>query len=143
LERAKGWNGKAFGLAIRIAGLFHSFECLERGADPTETPIPLYIMENAAKLTEVLAMHAEKVFTGSDRKNNLALYLHKRLLGLLGTNSEINKQELYQKSKRRFENAEAFDEALGTLETNGYIRMEQRQTKGRPLTVIKVNPLCK
>jgi len=143
LERAKGWNGKCFGLAIRIAGLFHAFECMERGQDPAEIPIPLYIMQNAAKLTEVLAVHAEKVFTGTDRKNNLALYLLKRLLGLLGTNSEINKQELFQRAKRRFENVETFDEALKTLETSGYIRIKQQQTKGRPLTTIEVNPICK
>ena len=137
LERAKGWNGKCFGLAIRIAGLFHSFECMERDVDPADLPIPLSIMMKAAKLVEVLAIHAEKVFMGTDRKNTQALYLLKRLLGLLGTSLEINKQDVWQKVKRRFEGAEAFDETLKALETNEYIRIEQQKTKGRPLTVIR------
>jgi hypothetical protein len=140
LENAKGWNGKCFGLAIRIAGLFHSFDCMERDSDPSEVAIPYEIMRNAAILTEVLAKHAEKVFTGSDRKNNHALYLLKKLLGIIGTSSEINKQEVWQRVKGKFATAEIFDEVLKTLEDNSYIRVEQVKTKGRPLVVIKLNP---
>ncbi len=138
LERAKGWNGKAFGLAMRIAGLFHAFECMEQDQDPSEISIPLRVMENAAKVTEVLAVHAEKVFAGNDKKHNNALYLLRRIQSL--ETDEFNKQDLWQKSRRRFHSAESFDEALNTLENNGYIRIEAHQTKGRPLTTIKVNP---
>ena|GEM_PF-685426 len=118
LEGAKGWNGKCFGLSIRIAGLFHSFECMERGLNPWDVPIASNTMKNSALLTEVLAKHAEKIFTGTDRKNNHALYLLKKLLGLLGSNSEINKQAVWQNVKGKFANTEAFDEALQTLEEN-------------------------
>lgn len=141
LERAKGWNGKSFGLAIRIAGLFHSFECMENDKDPSEISIPLKIMENAAEVTEVLAVHAEKVFAGNDKKHNNALYLLRRIQAL--ETDEFNKQDLWQKARRRFHNVEGFDEALQTLENNGYIRIEVHQTKGRPLTIIKVNPYVK
>lgn len=138
LERAKGWNGKAFGLAMRIAGLFHSFECMEQDIDPSENAIPVRIMENAARVTEVLAVHAEKVFAGNDKKHNNALYLLNRIQAL--ESDEFNKQDLWQKSRSRFHSAESFDEVLNTLENNGYIRIEVKQTKGRPLTIIKVNP---
>lgn len=138
LERAKGWNGKAFGLSIRIAGLFHSFICIEQDKDPTELPIPLDIIINASRVVEVLAVHAEKVFMGNERKNNDAIYLLTRIKAL-GVD-EFNKQDLWQKVKRRFITVDSFDEALQTLEGSGYIKIEIHQTKGRPLTTIKVNP---
>ncbi|HHV11301.1 MAG TPA: DUF3987 domain-containing protein [Clostridiales bacterium] len=138
LERAKGWNGKAFGLSIRIAGLFHSFNCIEQDKDPTEIPIPLDIMINASRVVEVLAVHAEKVFMGNERKNNDAIYLLTRIkaLGI----DEFNKQDLWQKTKRKFNTVDSFDEGLQALEGSGYIKIETHQTKGRPLTTIKVNP---
>jgi hypothetical protein len=138
LERAKGWNGKSFGLAMRIAGVFHSFECIENNTDPSEIPISLSTMENASKVVDVLAIHAEKVFAGSDKNNNNALYLWKRIAAL-GADM-FNKQDLWQKARRRFSTADSFDDALKMLEENKYIKVEMRQTKGRPLTSIKVNP---
>jgi hypothetical protein len=139
LERAKGWNGKCFGLAVRIAGLFHAFEYMERGQDPAENLISLETMQKAAIITETLAIHAEKVFMGTDRKNTAAHHLLK-VLGAFRDVSEINKQEVWQKAKRRYQSAEAFDEALQTLESNHYIRTQTIQTKGRPKTIIKLNP---
>jgi len=142
LERAKGWNGKCFGLAMRIAGLFHAFECMEQDKDPVEIPIPLSVMKNVTQITDCLAVHAEKVFAGNDRQRCNALYLLNRIKSL--TMDEFGKQDLWQKAKRRFQGADDFDDALNVLETNGYIRVEIHQTKGRPTSVIKVNPsvLC-
>lgn len=140
LGRAKGWNGKAFGLSIRIAGIFHAFESMEQDKDPSEIPLSLRVMENAAKVTDCLAVHAEKVFTGNDKKNSDALYLLKRIKEM---DDEFSKQDLWQKARRRFPNAEAFDEALQVLERGGYIRIEVHQTKGRPVFKIKVNPSIK
>jgi cytolysin (calcineurin-like family phosphatase) len=114
---------------------------MERGADPADSPIPLGAMCYAAEITEVLAVHAEKAFTGTDRRNNDALYLLKKLMPIAGANSEVGKQELYQKAKQRFDSVEGFDGALQTLDDNGYIRIRQKKTKGRPLTAIAVNPL--
>jgi hypothetical protein len=141
LERAKGWNGKCFGLAIRIAGLFHAFACMERGKEPEYIPIPLETMQNAATVAECLAIHAEKVFIGNDRKFGAARHLLK-ILGAFRGNSEINKQEVWQKVKRRYQTMEALDEALKTLEENNYIKQDTQQTKGRPKTVIFLNPQC-
>jgi hypothetical protein len=88
MERAMSWNGKAFGLAMRIAGLFHAFQCLEEEKDPAEIPIPVDVMKNAAEVTECLAVHAEKVFVGNDQLNNNGIYL-------------LNKFKKYLKSGRR------------------------------------------
>ena len=137
LERAKGWNGKAFGLMMRIAGQFHAFECMERGEDPVETPLPAYIIVAAAIVTDCLAAHAEMVFAGSDKKTGDAVYLLRRI-GEMG--GEFNKRELWVKARRRFANSASFDETLRVLEESGYIRIEVIPTDGRPLTKIQVNP---
>jgi hypothetical protein len=36
VHRAKSWNGKAFGLAIRIAALFHAYQHCEDGKEPAD-----------------------------------------------------------------------------------------------------------
>ena len=138
-ERAKAWNGKAFGLMMRIAGVFHAFECLECGQDPAAAPLPEYVMVAAALVTECLAAHAGKVFAGSDKKTSDAQYLLRRI-GEMG--GEFGKQELWQRVRKRFGNADAFDDALRMLEDSGYIRMEvvQGEGAGRPRVRIQVNP---
>ena len=141
LERAKGWNGKAFGLTMRIAGLFHTYEFMEQGEDPSRFLVPEWIMQNAAVVTEVLAVHAEKVFMGTERKNNDAIYLLGRIKAMAV--DEFKKQDLWQKSCKRLQTAEVFDEALKILESHKYIKVETIPTKGRPMTMIKVNPLVK
>jgi hypothetical protein len=140
LARAKSWNGKAFGLATRIAALFHAFECMEKDLDPASVPIPLDIVINAAKLTDVLAVHVEKVFADNNEKMNDAQYLLKRIQAM-GV-SETSKQDLWQGTRGRFKKTEHLDEALKSLEDNGYIIKETNRTKGRPRDTIKVNPLC-
>ncbi len=119
---------------MRIAGIFHAFECMELDKDPSEIPVPLKIVKDASELVEVLAIHAEKVFTGTDKKHNNALYLLGRIKAI--ESNTFNKQDLWQKARRRFQTADNFDEALQTLENNGYIKIETHQTKGRPKTII-------
>ena len=45
LENAMSWNGKAFGLSIRIAAFFHAFQCYEDGKEPADHPISLETIE--------------------------------------------------------------------------------------------------
>jgi hypothetical protein len=90
---------------------------MEQGKDPSEIPIPIRVMENAAKVTEVFAVHAEKVFAGNDRKNSYALYLLNRIRTI--KSNDFNKQDLWQKARRRFQNVEEFDESLQVLENSG------------------------
>jgi len=137
LERAKGWNGKAFGLLVRVAGLFHAFECIERGVEPEMIPLPDTTLTAAFIVTECLAAHAERVFAGSDKKTSDAKYLLGRI-GEMG--AEFNKRELMIKVRGRLQSSETLDAALKVLEECGYICIEEIPTAGRPLTKILVNP---
>jgi hypothetical protein len=138
LENAMSWNGKAFGLSIRIAALFHAFQCCEDGKEPAEIPVSLEVMQNAGKVTECLAVHAEKVFAGDDQQNNDALYLLRRIKRY--GQREIKKQKMWRGVVSRFRVAEKLDEVLQFLEGRGYLRVEKVSTGGRPGEVIKVNP---
>lgn len=138
LERAQSWNGKAFGLSIRIAALFHAFQCLEDEKEPAEIPISLEIMQNAVKVTECLAIHAQKVFAGDDQRNNDALYLLRRIKRY--GQRQITKRKMWQGVKSRFKAVEHLNEILTFLEEHGYIRIETLPTGGRPAETIKVNP---
>jgi len=138
LETAMSWNGKAFGLCIRIAALFHAFQCCEDGKEPAEIPVSLETMQNAVKITECLAVHAEKVFAGDEPQNNDALYLLRRIKRY--GQREIKKQKMWRGVMSRFRNAERLDDTLSFLEGRGYLRVEKSATGGRPAEIIKVNP---
>ena len=138
LEKAKSWNGKAFGLSVRIAALFHAFQCCEDDKEPADIPISLEIMQNAIKVTECLAEHAYKVFAGEDERNNDAVYLLRRIRRY--GQRQIAKQKMWQGVKSKFRVMEKLNEILTFLEERGYIRMENVSTGGRPAEVIKVNP---
>ena len=138
LENAMSWNGKAFGLSIRIAALFHAFQCCEDGTEPAEIPIGVDTMRNAEKVTECLAVHAEKVFAGEDQRNNDALYLLRRIKR--HGQREIKKQKMWRGVQSRFRVAEKLDDILGFLQERGYLRIEKLSTGGRPAELIKVNP---
>jgi len=138
LENAMSWNGKAFGLSIRIAALFHAFQCCEDGKEPADIPISLEVMQNAEKVTECLAVHAEKVFAGEDQRNNDALYLLRRIRRY--GQREIAKRKMWRGVQSRFRNIEKLDDILQFLEGRGYLRVESVSTGGRPAEIIKVNP---
>jgi uncharacterized cupin superfamily protein len=137
LESAMSWNGKAFGLSIRIAALFHAFQCCENEKEPAEIPISVETMQNAVKVTECLAVHAEKVFAG-DNQHNDALYLLRRIKRY--GQKEIQKRKMWRGVASRFRNTEKLDEILHFLEGRGYLRLEKNSTGGRPAEIIKVNP---
>ena len=138
LERAKSWNGKSFGLSIRIAGLFHAFQCCEDEQEPADIPISIDTMKNAAGVAECLAVHAQKVFAGDDQRNNDAIYLLRRITRY--GQRQVAKQKMWQGVKSRFRAMEKLDEILTFLEEHGYIRIEKVATGGRPADYIKVNP---
>ena len=138
LERAKSWNGKAFGLSIRIAALFHAFECVEDGKEPAETTISLDVMKNTAKIAECLAVHAQKVFAGDDQRNDDAMYLLNRIKRY--GQRQITKRKMWQGVKSRFRIVDRLNEILQFLEEHGYIKIDKTATGGRPAECINVNP---
>jgi len=139
LEKSISWNGKAFGLSIRIAALFHAFQNCEDGTEPADHTINIDTMKRAAEVTECLAVHAEKVFTGEDERNNNALYLLRRIKRYGQRN--ITKTKMWHGVKARFKTVDSLNELLQFLEERGYIKIEKQPTGGRPAEVIKVNPV--
>jgi len=138
LQNAMSWNGKAFGLSIRIAALFHAFQCYENETEPADIPIDRDTMQNAAKVAECLAAHAEKVFAGEDEKNNNALYLVRRIKRY--GQKKITKTKMWGGVKRRFTTADNLNDVLQLLEEKGYVKVEKQSTGGRPAEVIRFNP---
>jgi len=138
LEKAKSWNGKAFGLFIRIAGLFHAFQCCEDKQEPADTPISVDTARNAAVVAECLAEHSYKVFAGEDERNNDAIYLLRRITKY--RQRQVAKQKMWQGTKSKFRTMERLNEILNFLEERGYLRVEKNSTGGRPADYIKVNP---
>jgi len=138
LEKAKSWNGKAFGLFIRIAGLFHAFQCYEDEQEPAKIPISEATARNAALVTECLAEHSYKVFAGEDERNNDAIYLLRRITKY--GQRQVAKQKMWQGTKSKFRTMERLNEILNFLEERGYLRVEKNSTGGRPADYIKVNP---
>jgi hypothetical protein len=138
LEKAKSWNGKAFGLFIRIAGLFHAFQCCEDNKEPADILISADTMRNAAVVAECLAEHSYKVFAGEDERNNDAIYLLRRITRY--GQRQIAKQKMWQGTKSKFRTMDRLNEILIFLEEKGYLRVGKTSTGGRPADYIKVNP---
>ncbi|GHU56370.1 hypothetical protein FACS1894132_13710 [Clostridia bacterium] len=140
---AKNWNGKAFGLAIRIAGLFHCFECFEKNIEPSSVKISELNMINSAYIVDCFAVHTEKIFSPSDKQNQDAIYLLGRIRQEMKnrkSNAPFSKTEIIRLTHGRFKNAEALIPALSVLEDYGYITTNFLQTGGRPTERIEINP---
>jgi hypothetical protein len=138
LQNAISWNGKAFGLSIRIAALFHAFQCYEDNQEPADIPISAETMKNAAEVVECLAAHAEKVFAGENEQTSNAFYLLRRMKRY-GQHT-IPKTKIWQGVKKRLRHATTLNDTLSYLEERGYVKIERSQTGGRPSETIKVNP---
>jgi hypothetical protein len=138
-ENAQAWHGKAFGLSIRIAGLFHAFQCCENDTEPADSAIDVETMEKAATVTECLSIHAEKVFAGNDEKSTAALYLIGRIKKY--GKAQVTKRKMWQSIRKKFGTVEYLDEILKFLQERSYIKVEKVSTGGRPSEVIRINPL--
>ena len=138
LEKAKSWNGKAFGLAIRIAALFHAYQCCENEKEPADTKIDIETMKRAAEVTECLAAHAQKVFSGDDERSGDALYLLRRIKRY--GQRQITKKKMWNGTKQKFKDADRLNEILQFLEERAYIKIDKTPTGGRPAESITVNP---
>jgi hypothetical protein len=141
---AKNWNGKAFGTCIRIAGIFHLFECFENNYDPSEVKISALNIIRASKIVDCLAVHAEKVFSIDDKNNADALYLFSRIKAELRKRNNIiqfSKTELLRLTHGHFKKTEELIPALTLLEDFGYIKTNfLTTTGGRPTEQITLNP---
>jgi hypothetical protein len=142
-ERAKGWAGKCFGLSMRIAGLFHCFECFELNIQPENVQVTKENVSRAAKITDCLSEHAEKAFSPFDKINGDAIYLLKKIKAEVAKkngNFDFSKTEILRMTHGRFKKAEDLVEPLTVLKDLGYITSNFLPTGGHPVEKICVNP---
>jgi hypothetical protein len=150
----KAWNGKAFGGFVKIAGLFHCFECFEKDIKPEDYSISLQNAQRAAAVMDCFHSHAQKVFSATDKLLSNAIYVLKRIntevkkrqtSGETDGNTSFSKREIarlthgYSAFKGK-DGGAMLDEALALLVDYGYISTNFLPTGGRPSEQIEVNP---
>ncbi|MFC5027268.1 YfjI family protein [Streptomyces sp. DSM 41987] len=133
LGHISDWASKLPGAAVRIAGLLHLAEHLDRGHNQ---PVTADTMKAAITLADYFAGHALAVF---DRMGaNEAADRARTVLDLLRANHwpEVSKRDLFAKvSRAEFPAVTDLDAALNVLEDHGYVRVQAapRTTgRGRP-----------
>ncbi|MFA7605302.1 MAG: YfjI family protein [Rhodocyclaceae bacterium] len=140
LEHLRDWAGKAPGLALRLAAIFHCVAhgtgCLDVDADS---------MTRAVRLMEYLEVHARAVFDslGADQATSDA----QRLAGHIQRHAErtgavaaLTKTELTRLSKGSISGAR-LDRALAVLQDRAIIGQAfTEKTTGRTRTLYPVNP---
>lgn len=151
LEPMGDWAGKYEGAVIRIAGLLHVCDHVERAA---EIPIPGETIRRASKIGEYFLAHAKIAYQLSgqmdDQPTKDAKYILKRLDSTGKT--EISKRDLYRLCMDRvgFDTVEKMEPGLEVLVKRGYIKIEKAHKDktdttdrkgGRPSWMIYVNPI--
>jgi len=139
LHSIQDWSAKLPGAALRIAGIFHVAEYLERTAI-----IELGIMERALDLCQLLIPHAKAAFNlmGSIEEVNDAKIVFKWLHALTG--DRFTQRDAFQAHDTRFKKMERLKKALGIL-IERHIISEPRTlpTGGRPSTYHLINPMAR
>ena len=151
LEPMGDWAGKYEGAVIRIAGLLHICDHVERAA---EVPIPGETIRRASKIGEYFLAHAKIAYQLAgqmdDQPTKDAKYILKRLDSTGKT--EISKRDLYRLCMDRvgFETVEKMEPGLNVLVKRGYIRIAKARKDetdttakkgGRPSYMVYVNPI--
>lgn len=151
LEPMGDWAGKYEGAVVRIAGLLHVCDHVERAA---EVPIPGETIRRASKIGEYFLAHAKVAYQLAgqmdDQPTKDAKYILKRLDSTGKT--EISKRDLHQLCKNwvGLEEAEQMEPGLNVLVKRGYIKIERYpktqnpqnpQKGGRPSYMVYVNPI--
>lgn len=151
LEPMGDWAGKYEGTVVRIAGLLHVCDHVEKAA---EVLMPGETVRRAAKIGEYFLAHAKVAYQLSgqmdDSPTRDAKYILKRLDST--GKAEISKRDLQQLCKDRvgMETAEKMEPGLEVLVKRGYIKIEKApksqnpqnpQKGGRPSLMIYVNPI--
>lgn len=133
LGHVSDWASKLPGAAVRIAGLLHLAEHLDRGH---ARPVAADTMRAALTLADYFAGHALAVF---DRMGaNDTAERARAVLDVLkaSQSSEISKRDLFAKvSRSEFPTVAELDSALNLLEDHGYVRalpVLRTGTRGRP-----------
>lgn len=132
------WASKATGTMIRLAGLLHCINSYMAGVDPLSSVINEDETLRAEDIARFFLGHAKPVYSEQAQPAyvNNALYLWRRISS--NGSLSLTKRDLVRlvQGKRDFN----LDASLTVLERSGYIRVETRQTTGRPSVSVIVNP---
>lgn len=151
LEPMQDWAGKYEGTVVRIAGILHICEHVEKAA---EVLIPAETIRRAQAIGEYFLAHARSAYQlfgfFEDQATKDAKYILKRLDSTRKT--EISKRDLWKLCKDRvgMETVEKMEPGLEVLVKRGYIKIEKAhiiqnpqnpQKGGRPSLMVYVNPI--
>lgn len=128
------WGGKLCGKVLRIAGILHlcSHSIKERINKET--------VYSAALIANYFIHHSKHAFEvmGAAENNQNALYIISKLRE---KGQPILTLRELQRLCRKFKTSEELTEILELLEDFNYIKTETKQNcKGKPTTIIKINP---
>jgi putative DNA primase/helicase len=136
LENLRDWAGKAPGLALRLAAIFH---CVAHGTDRHD--VDADAMQRAVQLMEYLEVHARAVFDtlGADQATSDAQRLAGHIQRQAGT-AALTKTELTRLSKGSISGAR-LDRAIAVLQDRAILGAAfSEKTSGRTRTLYPVNP---
>lgn len=144
-EELRGWGGKLLGNLLRIAGLIHVATHAQNSTDLNEIPtqIDKATLQCVFALKEYFDKHIQKAF--GIMRNSVtyedARYLLEKVLKSAAKNEAftIEKQLIWQNTKKKFILGAKLDEALSILQDRGYIKMAQGGVSGSQ-QIIVVNP---
>jgi hypothetical protein len=137
----KFWGGKLVGQLLRLTGLLHIAH-YATNQDMKKIPkvIDAKMFSRVVQLKDYFIAHAQKAF-GVMKQNQVladAQYVLKWLMKQ--EKLEIDKQELYQNTKKKFPMVDSLNRALNILESRSYIMQTLGGKSGRK-NIIWVNPL--
>lgn len=138
----RSWGGKLVGQLVRFTALMHislnAESCTHM--EDIQTEITKETLMKALRLKDYFIAHAKKAF-GIMQENPAiedAKYVLNKILG--EEKLTLSKQDVWQKTKVRFEVVERLNQALRILETRSYIQLFLGGKSGRK-ECIRVNPL--
>lgn len=140
----RDWSNRAPTTAIKLAGLFHIAEHVNRNARPAVTPIPDETMANVIELMGYLEQHMLVAFlkAGNDEAKEAA----RRILTWIQDDKpeSFRPRQAFERVKGRVKTMEAVHDGLRVLHDHGYVfpqDVETQRGRGRkPGTLYKVNP---
>lgn len=143
LETIEDWAGKLHGNTMRIAGILH---VVKHRLNSVNVPLEEDTMKAAIEIGKYYLEHSKQAFEIMDLTDPQNIKDAKYILSRIGDRStkrdkitEITKRDL-QKMCKQFKKKEDMEPGLQCLLEHGYIRIEEKRTKGRPSTKIFINP---
>ena len=140
LQYLKDWGSKLPGAAIRLAGVFHMVEQVDKR--DLERCIPKSTIQEALDLAACLISHAQCVFALMER--DPAIDSAEKLLAWAIERGEpsFTVRDCFRAHQGRFKRVDAMLPILSLMEQHGYIRRIPQSSAGgrKPSEICEVNP---